>query len=316
MATILVTGGAGFIGSHLVRALSARGERVRVLDDLSSGSREALSGVDVEWIEADVCDRAAVTRACRGVRAVFHEAAMVSVPQSLAEPERSFEVNALATLQLLQALREAGGERLVFAASSAAYGDTETLPKHEDMPPNPLSPYAAGKVAGEHLLAVWGRCFGLRTVSLRYFNIFGPGQRDDSPYTGVIAIFARALLEGRRPTIFGDGEQTRDFTYVDNVVAANLAALERDLEPGVVLNVGAGERISLNQLYRAMAELLGSTLEPRYEAPRAGDVRHSLASIERARALLGYRPAVDWRTGLERTLRWYQERHRSAAGTR
>ncbi|HUH05528.1 MAG TPA: SDR family oxidoreductase [Kofleriaceae bacterium] len=308
MASILVTGGAGFIGSHLVRALVERGERVRVLDDLSSGSRRALAGLDVELIEGDVCDRAAVNRACRGVRAVFHEAAMVSVPQSVAEPERSWQVNADATLQLLQALREAGGERLVFAASSAAYGDTETLPKVESMAPSPLSPYAAGKVASEHLLASWGRCYGLRTVSLRYFNIFGPGQRDDSPYTGVIAIFARALLEGRRPTIFGDGEQTRDFTYVENVVAANLAALERDLEPGVVINVGAGERISLNRLYRAMAEILGSSLEPAYEAPRAGDVRHSLASIERARALLGYEPRVDWRTGLERTLRWYRER--------
>lgn len=308
MATILVTGGAGFIGSHLVRALVARGERVRVLDDLSSGSREALAGLDVELIEADVCDRAAVERACRGVRAVFHEAAMVSVPQSVAEPERSWQVNADATLQLLQALRAAGGERLVFAASSAAYGDTETLPKLESMPPSPLSPYAAGKVAGEHLLAVWGRCFGLRTVSLRYFNIFGPGQRDDSPYTGVIAIFARALLEGRRPTIFGDGEQTRDFTYVDNVVAANLAALDRDLEPGAVINVGGGERISLNRLFQAMAEILGSPLEPEYGPTRAGDVRHSLASIERARALLGYEPRVDWRTGLERTLAWYRQR--------
>lgn len=313
MGTILVTGGAGFIGSHLVRALVARGERVRVLDDLSSGSREALSGLDVELIEADVCDRAALARACRGVRAVFHEAAMVSVPQSLAEPERSFEVNAGATLMLLQALRAAGGERLIFAASSAAYGDSETLPKEEGMVPSPLSPYAAGKVAAEHLLAVWGRCFGLRTVSLRYFNVFGPGQRDDSPYTGVIAIFARALLEGRAPTIFGDGEQTRDFTYIDNVVAANLAALDRDLEPGVVINVGAGERISLNRLYRTMAELAGSSIQPRYAEPRGGDVRHSLASIERARALLGYAPRVDWRTGLESTLGWYRQRFRAGA---
>lgn len=316
MATILVTGGAGFIGSHLVRALLVRGERVRVLDDFSSGSRAALEGLDVELVEADVCDAAAVARACRGVRAIFHQAAMVSVPQSLAEPERSFEVNARATLQLLQALRAAGGERLVFAASSAAYGDTETLPKVESMAPSPLSPYAAGKVAGEHLLAVWGRCFGLRTVSLRYFNIFGPGQRDDSPYTGVIAIFARALLEGRRATIYGDGEQTRDFTYIDNVVAANLAALERDLEPGVVINVGAGERISLNRLYRAMAEILGVSLEPEYADARGGDVRHSLASIERARALLGYAPAVDWRAGLERTLHWYRERFRGGLTAR
>jgi nucleoside-diphosphate-sugar epimerase len=182
------------------------------------------------------------------------------------------------------------------------------------MSPDPLSPYAAGKVAAENLLAVWGRCFGIKTVSLRYFNVFGPGQRDDSPYTGVIALFARALLEGRAPMIFGDGEQTRDFTFIDNVVAANLAALERELEPGVVINVGSGERISLNQLFATMAQLCGSAVEPTYGPTREGDVRHSLASIDRARALLGYAPRVSWREGLERTLAWYRERVAGSVG--
>jgi nucleoside-diphosphate-sugar epimerase len=318
VAHFLVTGGAGFIGSHLVRALVGRGDRVRVLDDLSSGSRENLAGLEgsVELIEADLGDPQALARACRGVRGVFHEAAMVSVPQSVAEPQRSYEVNALGTLRLLEALRAAGGERLVFAASSAAYGDSESLPKVETMTPQPLSPYAAGKLAAEHLLAVWGRCYGIGTVSLRYFNIFGPGQRDDSPYTGVIAIFARALLEGRAPTIHGDGEQTRDFTYIENVVNANLAAMQRELEPGVVINIGAGQRISLNELFACMAQLCGSTLEPLHGPAREGDVRHSLASIERARALLGYEPSVDWRKGLERTLQWYRERAAGAVGRR
>jgi len=317
MALHLVTGGAGFIGSHLVRALVARGDRARVLDDLSSGSQGSLEGLElgpcgsgapVEWLEGDVADRVALAQACRGVEAVFHEAAMVSVPQSLRQPERCYEVNVLGTLRLLEAARAAGARKLVFAASSAAYGDSETLPKTEDMTPRPQSPYASGKVAGEHLLAVWERCYGLAGVSLRYFNVFGPGQRDDSPYTGVIALFARALLEGRPATIFGDGEQTRDFTYVDNIVSANLAALERDLPPGAVVNVGAGSCISVNALYRTMAAILGVPIEPRYGPPREGDVRHSLASIERARALLGYQPRVSWREGLEATLAWYRDR--------
>jgi UDP-glucose 4-epimerase len=319
MTLHLVTGGAGFIGSHLVRALVARGERARVLDDLSSGDLDNLAGLErgecgsgapVEWLQGDVSDPAAVARACRGVTGVLHEAAMVSVPQSVREPERSYEVNALGTLRLLQAARAAGCRKVVFAASSAAYGDTETLPKTEEMTPRPQSPYAAGKVAGEHLLAVWGRCYGLATVSLRYFNVFGPGQRDDSPYTGVIAIFARALLEGRAPTLFGDGGQTRDFTYVDNVVQANLAALDRDLEPGVVINIGAGERISVRALLDAMASILGLEVRPQLAPPREGDVRDSLASIERARGLLGYEPRVRWRDGLERTLEWYRSRAR------
>ena len=229
------------------------------------------------------------------------------MPRSIEDPRRSYAVNVSGTLNLLEAAREAGVGRFVMAASSAAYGESETLPKHEDMVPAPLSPYASGKVAGEHLLAVWGRCYGIKTVALRYFNVFGPRQLDDSPYTGVIAIFARALLDGRQPTIFGDGEQTRDFTYVDNVVAANLAALDReDVPTGAVVNVGGGERISLNQLCSEIAALTGTVGQPGHGPERAGDIRHSLASIERARELLGYSVLVPWREGLARTIEWYR----------
>lgn len=318
MALYLVTGGAGFIGSHITTALARRGDRVRVLDNLSTGRRENLaalglgerrSGAPVELWSGDLVDERALSDACVGVDGVFHEAAQVSVPQSVAHPVRSYETNALATLRLLEACRAQGVRRLVFAASSAAYGETVELPKVESMAPAPLSPYAAGKVAAEHLLAVYGHIHGLQTVSLRYFNVFGPRQLDDSPYTGVIAIFAKALLEGRRANIYGDGEQTRDFTYVDNVVAANLAAMDRDVPPGSVINVGAGVAISINQLYRAMAAQLGSDLEPNYLPPRDGDVRHSLACLQRARALLGYEPKVDWRVGLKVTVDWYAARH-------
>jgi nucleoside-diphosphate-sugar epimerase len=311
MALYLVTGGAGFIGSHLAQALAERGDRVRVFDDLSSGRRENLqaAGGRVELVVGDLADAGAVRAACRGVAGIFHEAAQVSVPQSLADPARSYAVNVSGTLHVLEGARQEGVGRVVFAASSAAYGESEALPKVESMPTAPLSPYASGKVAGEQLMSVWGSAFGLGTVSLRYFNVFGPRQVDDSPYTGVIAIFAKALLEGRRPTIYGDGEQTRDFNYVSNVVQANLLAMDRrDLPSGVLINVGGGERITINQLFATMAGHLGSDLVPQYAPARAGDVRHSLASLERARSLLGYAPEVHWRTGLARTVDWYRER--------
>lgn len=317
MSLFLVTGGAGFIGSHLVRALVALGERVRVLDDLSSGRLENLAGLElgelgsgaqIEFLRSSVTDVGACAASCAGATGVFHEAALVSVPQSLAEPERCYEINVMGTLRLLEAARLHGVRHFVLAASSAAYGETVELPKRESMTPDPRSPYAASKLAGEDLLRVWGLAHGLRTVSLRYFNVFGPGQRDDSPYTGVIAIFARALLEGRPPTIHGDGEQTRDFTFVENVVEANLRCLDVDLEPGTVLNVGGGERITLNQLYEAMAEHVGRDLPALHGLERPGDVRHSLASLERTRAALGWSPRVDWRTGLARTLEWYRLR--------
>jgi len=317
MALYLVTGGAGFIGSHLATALVERGDRVRVLDDLSTGRAENLAhlgagepgcGAAVELVRGDVVDPYACRAACEGVHGVFHEAAQVSVQRSLEEPERSFEVNVMGTLRLLEAARRAGVARVVFAGSSAAYGDAEGLPKVEDMPPRPLSPYAAGKVAGEHLMRVWGRIHGLRTVTLRYFNVFGPRQADDNPYSGVIALFARALLEGRRPTIFGDGRQTRDFAFVDNVVDANLAAMGAELAPGEVLNVGGGDRVSLLELVAAIGSILGCELEPLFADARAGDVRHSVASIEKARRLLGWAPRTDWRRGLTKTLEWYAAR--------
>jgi len=308
MAQYLVTGGAGFIGSHLVRALLARGDRVRVLDDFSSGRLENLAGLDVEIVRGSIVDSSVCDRACIGVSGVFHEAAQVSVPRSIEAPRESYAINVTGTLNVLEACRAARVPRLVFAASSAAYGDTVELPKVESMPPRPLSPYASGKLAAEELLRVYGNLHGMRTVSLRYFNVFGPRQVDDSPYTGVIAIFARAMLEGRRATIFGDGSQTRDMTYIDNVVAANVAAMQRDLEPGTVVNVGSGERITILDVYRAMAELLACDLEPVFAPARAGDVKDSLASIDRARDQLGYAPRVGWREGLARTVAWYRER--------
>lgn len=317
MKRFLVTGGAGFIGSHLCEALVARGDRVRVLDDLSSGRRENLeplgvgavgSGAAVELMEADVADESAIAAAVAGVDGIFHEAAQVSVPQSVERPIRSVDVNALATLRLLEAARGAGVGRMVFAGSSAAYGDSETLPKHEALPVNPLSPYAVGKVAGEQLMRIYGQLHGMRTVTLRYFNVFGPRQVDDSPYTGVIAIFARALLSGSAPKIFGDGEQTRDFTFVANVVQANLRAMDGDAPRGAVYNVGGGVRISINQLYGRLAEIAGSDLVPTYEPARVGDVKHSLASLDAIRADLGYEPTVSWEEGLVPTFEWYRER--------
>lgn len=326
MATYLVTGGAGFIGSHITSALLARGDRVRVFDDLSSGRRANLTAAceaanvptdgaacPVEFVIGDLADTEAVSKACTGVEGIFHEAAQVSVPQSVLKPLRSYQVNAIGTLNVLEGARQNGVMRVVFAASSAAYGETVELPKVESMTPAPKSPYAGGKVAAEHLLAIYGSLHGMRTVALRYFNVFGPRQVDDSPYTGVIAIFARALLEGRRPTIFGDGEQTRDFTYIDNVVAANLAAMERNVPPGSVINVGGGTAITVNELYRAMALQLGRDLAPIYAPTREGDVKDSLASLERAAALLAYTPRVSWRDGLARTVAWYAQRHAQAS---
>ncbi|MFN0243182.1 MAG: SDR family oxidoreductase [Planctomycetota bacterium] len=318
MALYLVTGGAGFIGSHLVHALVARGDRVRVLDDLSTGTRDNLRGLEVGALDSDspvelhvasITDADACRSACRGVRGVLHEAAQVSVPRSVEDPRASYAVNVTGTLNLLEAAREHAVRKFVFAASSAAYGDSVELPKREDMLPTPLSPYASGKIAAEHLLQVFGRVYGLQTVALRYFNVFGPRQLDDSPYTGVIALFARALLEGRRPTIFGDGQQTRDFTYIDNVVDANLAALDRELETGLVINVGSGERISVLALFARMAELLESDLTPIHAPARAGDVRDSLASLDLARRHLSYAPRVHWRDGLATTVEWYRARH-------
>jgi UDP-glucose 4-epimerase len=302
---VLVTGGAGFIGSHLVEALLSRGNRVRVVDNLSTGHRSNLAhlGGSVEWIEGDLADFEVCRRAAEGAEAVLHEAAIPSVPRSVAEPLQSHASGPTATIQLLEAARQAGARRFVFAASSSAYGDTEELPKHEGMLPNPLSPYAAGKLAGEHYVRVYARTMGLDGVSLRYFNVFGPRQDPPSPYSGVISLFARSMAAGDRPVIFGDGTQTRDFTYVANVVRANLLALDAPGSlGGEALNVGTGRRISLLDLVAAINRVLGTDLTPEFRPTRAGDVRDSQASLDRARAVLGYEPSVDFEEGLRRTL--------------
>lgn len=313
----MVTGGAGFIGSHLASALIARGDRVRVVDDFSGGKSENLDprhfgasggGLSGEVFRGDICDSALLRKAFRGAQGVFHEAAQVSVPASIQDPVGSYRINVMGTLAVLEAARSEGVQKVLFAASSAAYGDDPTLPKTETMTPRPLSPYASGKLAGEALLSVWGRAYGLETVSLRYFNVYGPGQSDDSPYSGVIALFARAVLAGRAPTILGSGQQSRDFVFVEDVVRANLLAMDRKLEPGIVLNVGTGSRVTINRLYETISALVGFSV-PALRAPaRAGDVPHSLASIDRARERLGFDPTVSLESGLRRTLDWYRER--------
>jgi UDP-glucose 4-epimerase len=306
-ARVLVTGGAGFIGSHLLEALLREGHRVRVVDDLSTGHRANLAHLagrfEYEWVEGDLADFEVCRRATEGVDYVFHEAAIPSVPRSVREPIRSHESGPTATLNVLEAARQAGARRVMFAASSSAYGDTDELPKHEGMLPRPLSPYAAGKLAGELYVSVYAKTMGLDGVSLRYFNIFGPRQDPSSPYSGVISKFATVMAQGERPVIYGDGGQTRDFTYVDNVVAANLAAM-RSGKPlgGVALNVGTGGRVSLLELVAAINRALGTNLKPRFEPPRAGDVRDSQASLDRVREVLSYEPVVGFEEGLRRTL--------------
>ena len=305
----LVTGGAGFIGSHIAEALVKRGDRVRALDNLITGRRENLSHIAdrIEFIEGDIRDYDTALRAARGARVIFHQAAVPSVPRSVSEPALNHESNVNGTFNVLMAAREAGVRRVVYAASSSAYGDTETLPKHEYMPPSPLSPYAASKLFGEYYCQVFTRVYGLETVSLRYFNVFGPRQDPSSPYSGVISKFVTALLNGETPVIYGDGEQSRDFTYIANVVDANLRAAESDDAIGQVMNLGIGERVTLNQLLAELQKIIGSNLPARYEETRAGDVRHSLADISRARELVGYRPLVSLAEGLKQTVAWYRE---------
>ncbi len=303
---VLVTGGAGFIGSHLVEALVGEGFAVRVLDNLATGHRSNLAHLEgrFEWIEGDLADFDTCKRAAEGVAYVFHQGAIPSVPRSVRDPIESHVSGPTATLNILEAARLAGVRRVMFAASSSAYGDTIELPKHEGMLPSPLSPYAAGKLAGEQYITVYARTLGLDGVSLRYFNIVGPRQDPSSPYSGVISLFIKFLSQGQRPTIFGDGGQTRDFTYVANVVAANLAAM-RSPEPlrGEVFNVGTGQSISLLDLVASLNRIFGTNLEPIFQPPRAGDVRDSLASLERIEKVLGYKPLVPFEEGLRRTVK-------------
>ena len=307
MAHYLVTGGAGFIGSHLAEELVRRGHRVRVADSLITGKRSNLDHVHgVEFLEGDLADFDFATRAAAGVDYVLHQAAIPSVPRSVKDPITSNRANVDGTLNVLVAARDAGVRRVVFAGSSSAYGNTPTLPKHEGMPTNPLSPYALQKVVGEQYLQMFTRLYGLETVSIRYFNVFGPRQDPSSPYSGVISVFATALLENRAPTIYGDGEQTRDFTYVANVVDGVLRACEAPRASGEVINVATGGRISLNQLFEAMRRLIGVDVRPVYAEARAGDVRDSQADITKARELLGYEPHVPFEEGLRLTVDWYR----------
>lgn len=302
-----MTGGAGFIGSHLVRFFLDRGERVRVLDNFSTGKRENLSEVEgkIELVEGSLSSERDVEAAVEGVDFILHQAAIPSVPRSVEFPLESHESNATGTLRLLKRAAEAGVGRLVYASSSSVYGANPTLPKVESMPTEPMSPYAVSKLSAEQYALVFHRLYGLETVCLRYFNIFGPRQDPNSPYSGVVSRFIDAIATGTPPTIHGDGEQTRDFTYVENVARANYAATVRPEAAGSIYNIGCATRVSVNELWRVMAELSGSNLEPRYAPSRSGDVPHSLADIGRARKDLGYEPAIDLREGLRRTLSYY-----------
>ncbi len=308
MIRYLVTGGAGFIGSNLTAALVARGERVRVLDNLVTGHWELLRRVVsdrsmVEEVTGDIRDPAVVAEAMKGVEVVFHEAALGSVPRSISSPVESDAVNVHGTVTVLDGARRAGVRRFVFAASSSAYGDTAVLPKHEDLIPSPLSPYAVTKLACEHYVRVFSQLYGLEAVSLRYFNVFGPNQLPEGPYAAAIPRFVRAALSGEPIEIYGDGEQTRDFCYVANAVQANLLAASTTARlEGQVVNIAGGRRIALNDLVREIGRVLGREVSVRHAEPRAGDVRHSLADIGRAKALLGYEPTVAWEAGLPATI--------------
>jgi nucleoside-diphosphate-sugar epimerase len=316
MASYLVTGGAGFIGSHLSEELLRRGQRVRVADSLITGKRRNLEHMpQIEFLEGDLADSAVAERAVKGIDYVLHQAAIPSVPRSVLDPVTSNRANITASLNVLVAARDAGVKRLVYAGSSSAYGNTPTLPKHEAMPTNPLSPYALQKLVAEQYCQMFTRLYGFETVTIRYFNVFGPRQDPGSPYSGVISLFATALLEGRRPTIYGDGGQTRDFTYVANVVDGVLRACEAPSAAGEVINVACGTRISLNGLLKAMNTIVGTTIEPIYAEERAGDVRDSQADISKAKRLLGYEPSVSLEEGLKHTLAWCRSEKAAASAS-
>jgi nucleoside-diphosphate-sugar epimerase len=307
MAHYLVTGGAGFIGSHLATELVRRGDRVRVVDNLVTGKRHNLAGLpEVEFMEGDLADLAVARRAVSGVEFVLHQAAIPSVPRSVQDPITSNRANIDASLNILVAARDEGVRRVVYAGSSSAYGNTPTLPKVETMPAAPLSPYALQKLVAEQYCQMFTRLYGLETVTTRYFNVFGPRQDPSSPYSGVISLFISALCEGRQPKIYGDGEHTRDFTYVANVVDGVLRACHAKDASGEVINVATGGRISLNQLFHAVRTLAGTKVEPIYAEPRAGDVKDSQADISKARTILGYEPIVTFEDGLDRTVAWYR----------
>src|SRR5258705_9897097 len=307
MAHYLVTGGAGFIGSHLAEELVRRGETVRVVDNLVTGKRQNIAHVpSVEFIEGDLADLDVARRAVKGIDYVLHQAAIPSVPRSVEDPITSNRANIDASLNVLLPARDPGVKRLVYAGSSSAYGNTPTLPKVETMPTAPLSPYALQKLVAEQYCRMFTALYGLETVTIRYFNVFGPRQDPSSPYSGVISLFISALCEGRQPTIFGDGEHTRDFTYVANVVDGVLRACTADGASGEVINVATANRISLNVLFNTVRDLVGARVSPKYAEPRAGDVKDSQADISKARRILGYQPIVGFQEGLARTVAWYR----------
>jgi UDP-glucose 4-epimerase len=312
MALYLITGIGGFIGSSLARALLARGAQVRGVDNFSTGKRENLAEIldRIDFRQADILDLAAMKSACTAADYVLHQAAIPSVPKSVLDPLASNQANVDGTVNVLVAARDAKVKRVVYAASSSAYGDTPTLPKHENMVPNPISPYAVAKLASEHYMISFHRCYGLETVALRYFNIFGPRQDPSSPYSGVLAKFITQMLRGEQPTIFGDGEQSRDFTYIDNAVDANLLACEAPASEvaGQVFNVATGRRVTLNETFKLLQGLTSYSGKPNYGPERSGDIKHSLADISKAEAHLRYRPQVNFEEGLRRTVEWYRGR--------
>jgi len=312
MALYLITGIGGFIGSSLARALLSRGEQVRGIDNFSTGKRENLADIlhRIDFRQSDILDLDAMHQACSGVDFVLHEAAIPSVPKSVLDPLASNRANVDGTVNVLVAARDAKVKRVVYAASSSAYGDTPTLPKHEAMKPDPISPYAVAKLASEQYMISFYRCYQLETVALRYFNVFGPHQDPSSPYSGVLATFIPLMLRGEQPAIYGDGEQSRDFTYIDNAVDANLLACTAPAAKaaGQVFNVATGRRITLNETFKQLQPLTSYTGQPRYEPERGGDIKHSLADISKAEAGLAYKPKIDFEEGLRRTVDWYRRR--------
>jgi nucleoside-diphosphate-sugar epimerase len=308
MANFLITGGAGFIGSHLARELLTKGHRVRIIDNLSTGSKENISEIinDVDWIEGDIRNLETCMNAVKGMDYVLHQAALGSVPRSIQNPINTHDNNVNGTLNLLISAKEAGVKRFVQASSSSVYGNTEQLPKEETMQLSPLSPYAVSKLANEYYAKVFYQVYGLETISLRYFNVFGPMQNPNSQYAAVIPRFLKALAQGEPPVIYGDGEQSRDFTYIENVVEANVLACLADRDAvGEAYNIACHDRITVNRLYEEICRFAGKFIRPRYENPRAGDIKHSYADIQKSNKLLGYHPRISFNDGLQRTVQWY-----------